>query len=354
MPLSERENWLRTVRMTNPERIPYRIAITQSSWESLGQELEDIMLRHPRTWPNFRKGSVDWGAMKPNDFQDPERDYVDVWGSVWRTTVAGNTGTVVEPVLPDLSRLDEIDIPTIGNCNGGIHPVDWMDAAERVKRARANGGLAQGGLDHGYHMLRLEYIRGFENLMMDLVEEPPEFLRLVDIVHDLNKQAVQRWIDLGVEVVGLPEDLGSQTASIIGPTYFKKWVTPYHKELHAMAHDAGCLTTFHCDGAIMDVADQILEIGPDVFNPQDLANGVDNLRNVFKGRLCINLDFDRQKNLPFGTPKDIRDLLEYEVRTLGSPNGGLMVTVDGRGAIPPENLEALVSGLEEFSTFWFE
>ena len=66
----------------------------------------------------------------------------------------------------------------------------------------------------------------------------------------------------------------------------------------------------------MDVADQIIAIGPDIFNPQDVCNGVDNLAEAFKGRMCIDLDFDRQNTMCWLTARDL-ELLEYEVKTLG-------------------------------------
>ena len=355
MPLTEGENWLRTVRMTNPDRMPYQIALLSPTWAALGRELEDVVLRHPRTWPGFERGSYDWKNIQHPPSQDPSQDFVDLWGSVWRTTRPGDVGVVVKPALQDQGDLDSFDPPDSSTYNGGIHPVDWDATRKRLAAVRAKGGLPRGGLDHGYHLLRLEYLRGFENLMCDMMDDTPVFRRLVEAVHQLNRTAVKNWIDAGARVISLPEDLGSQTGSLTGPRMFRKWVTPYHRELHDMAHDAGCLTDFHCDGNIMDVADQILEIGPDAFNPQDMANGVDNLAEAFKGKLCIRLDFDRQHAIPFSTPREIRELVEYEVRTLGSPEGGLMMRAGVRGDnIPPENIDALASALEDLCTYWFD
>ncbi|MCX7015440.1 MAG: hypothetical protein NTW86_23285 [Candidatus Sumerlaeota bacterium] len=353
MPLSARDNWLRTVRRTNPRWMPYSIHLTIPLWRRLGAELEKVVLRHPKTWPHHKPGQWKRIREKIPAHQVPDRDFVDAWGSVWRTNVAGQTGAVVKPALADLSILDSYTPPDPETYNGGWEKVDWKKIAENMARAKANGALAQTGLGHGYYFLRLEYLRGFENLMCDMVEDTPEFRRVVEMVHGLNKTAARHAIDAGAEVIGLPEDLGSQKGSLCGPRMFRKWVTPYQKELHDMARNAGCLTTFHCDGAIMDVADQILEIHPDVFNPQDMANGVENLREAFKDRICINLDFDRQGALPHGTPKGIRELVEYEARTLGSRTGGLMMTAGVWGDVPPDNVDALVGALEEFSTFWF-
>jgi hypothetical protein len=104
----------------------------------------------------------------------------------------------------------------------------------------------------------------------------------------------------------------------------------------------------------MDIADQILEVGPNVVNPQDMANGVDNLAEVFKGKVCIDLDFDRQKTMPFGTPKDCEELIEYEIGTLGSKKGGLTMKFELRSDVPPDNIDAIASTCERMSTYWFQ
>jgi uroporphyrinogen-III decarboxylase len=210
------------------------------------------------------------------------------------------------------------------------------------------------GLDHGFHLLRLEYLRGFENLMFDLLEEPEEFKTLVEKVHAFNKELVRRYIELGAPVISLPEDLGSTQGTIVGPGLIEKWVMPYYRELHDMAHAAGRFTNFHCDGNIMNIAGQILDLKPDVFNPQDRLNGIDNLAAAFKGRLCVKLDFDRGLLSSPSSTAEIAELVEEEVRKLGDRNGGLMLFAEVRGAVPLENVEALAAAMEKYSRHWFE
>jgi uroporphyrinogen decarboxylase len=277
---------------------------------------------------------------------------VDDWGCVWRTTQYGFVGTIVEHPLATDAALASFAPPPADTYNGGQTAVDFGRAAAHFARVKEQGGLARGGLDHGFFMLRLEYLRGFENLMCDLIQPTDEFRQLHRTVHELNVAAVRNWLAAGADIVGLPEDLGGQDRSLIGPKYFREWALPCYVELHRMAQEQGALTYFHCDGNVMDIADQILEINPTIFNPQDLANGIENLRDTFKGRITLDLDFDRQHALPFGTPQEIRELVEYEVRTLGAPEGGLMIKVEIRGDVPPDNLDAVASALEEYSTFW--
>jgi hypothetical protein len=353
MAITSSENHMRTVRMTNPEWTPWSIGLCTSTWEACGAELEEVVLRHPRTWPNYQKGSVDFAHLDYGRAEDPEAgDITDAWGCVWRTGAKGVIGTVVEHPLADLSRLDDYVPPDYRQSNH-MGPFDWEAHKRFMDREVAEGRYSGGSLDHGFHLLRLEYLLGYEQLMCCLVDDTPEFRRVVDMVHAFNMAFLTHMLELGAQTIGLPEDLGTQKGSMIGPRLFRKWGLPYHKALHDLAHRYGAITGFHCDGNIMDIADQILEINPDIFNPQDCLNGVENLAEAFKGRVCIALDYDRQYTLPYGTPREVADLVEYEVKTLGSSRGGLILQAEVRGPIPPENIDALATAMETYSTYWF-
>ena len=353
--MTDYENWRETVTFGNPKWMPYGLHIHKGSWHEFGDDLEKVVLAHPKTWPDYRAG--DYNAILEEAWdrkETPEKDYVDSWGCTWKTTQYGFVGTIQNHPLADDDAIASFDPPPAETYNGGQDPVDFTQAAGWMEDARAVGHRPRGSLDHGYFLLRLEYLIGFENLMCNLVDPSDDFRKLFDTVHQLNKTAVLNWINAGAETLGLPEDLGAQDRSLIGPKYFRQWALPCYKELHGTAQDAGLLTYFHCDGNIMDIADQILEIAPSVFNPQDMANGVDNLADAFKGKLCFDLDFDRQNTMPFGTPKECEELIEYEVKTLGSKNGGLMMKFELRKDVPPANIDAIAATCERLTTYWFE
>ncbi len=63
---------------------------------------------------------------------------------------------------------------------------------------------------------------------------------------------------------------------------------------------------------------------------------------------------DRQRIVPFGTPAQIDELIEYAVRTLGSPAGGLALTVGFFPPAPPENIDAVLTAFEKYRTWWWE
>ena len=133
---------------------------------------------------------------------------------------------------------------------------------------------------------------------------------------------------------------------------FRKWVKPAYAALMQPCKKAGMYIGLHSDGKTLDILEDQIEAGVDVVNPQDLCNGIDELARRIKGKACIRLDIDRQSVVPYGTPKDIDDLIHEEIEKLGSPKGGLMMVCGLYPPTPPKNVEALAKALEKYSTMW--
>lgn len=103
----------------------------------------------------------------------------------------------------------------------------------------------------------------------------------------------------------------------------------------------------HTDGHIWEIIPDLIECGVNVVNPQVRANGLENLARVCKGKVCVNLDLDRQM-FPFGTPADIDAHVREAVETLGSPEGGLWLQAEIGPDVPLENVEAIAAALEKY------
>jgi len=88
-----------------------------------------------------------------------------------------------------------------------------------------------------------------------------------------------------------------------------------------------------------------------VINPQVRANGLENLARVCKGRVCVNLDLDRQM-FPFGTPADIDRHVREAVEALGSPSGGLWLSAEVDDGVPLQNVEAICTALEKHRGYY--
>ncbi len=353
MPPSYRENYLRNASFQNPEYTPVNIYISNASWDQWREEMEDVVARHPRLWPDFQKGQRDWDHFDFGPAHTKGVPFTDAWGCVWESHVNGLEGQVTHAPLASWGNWDTWQPPDpLKTADRG--PMDWDQVRRDIKARKARGELCEGGLPHGFFYMRLTYLRGFENMMIDMVTEHPLLWKLIDALYEHNRTIVEQFLALDVDMMSIGEDLGGQRASIIGPELFRKYCKPTYEKLLRPCRRQGCHVMLHSDGYIMDLMDQLIMAGVTIVNPQDLCNGIENLRREVKGRVCIRLDVDRQTIVPYGTRQEIHELIEEEVRTLGSPKGGLELIAGIYPPTPPENVDALACAFEEFQTYWFD
>ena len=118
------------------------------------------------------------------------------------------------------------------------------------------------------------------------------------------------------------------------------------------ARESGCIVHVHSDGDVRVLMEDLLECGLDVINMQDLVNGIDWIRDNLKGRVCINLDIDRQNVTFRGTPAQIEALIRKEVEEIGSKEGGLMMIYGLYPGVPLENANAVMDAMEKYRTHY--
>ena len=112
--------------------------------------------------------------------------------------------------------------------------------------------------------------------------------------------------------------------------------------------NAGAHVSLSSDGRLLEVVDDLIECGVSMHDPQLRANTLEGIEKFYKGKICINLDLDRQM-FPFCSPDDIKEQVKEAVEKLGLPEGGLMMSADVRDKnIPLENIEALCEAGEEY------
>jgi len=66
--------------------------------------------------------------------------------------------------------------------------------------------------------------------------------------------------------------------------------------------------------------------------------------------VCIDLDIDRQKIVPWGTPREIDAHVRRCVQMLASPRGGLMLICGIYPGTPLENIEAVLAAMSRYRT----
>jgi len=344
-----RDNYLRTIEMRYPYFIPCAVHALQAAWAKYREKLEEIFLRYPTLFPNFKKGMVkfdDFGVRRRGNI------FIDDWGCVWYFLKDGMQGQVIKHPLNSWSKLRNLRAPDPekGLSGEGGPTISWDVIEESVRRAKERGGLVKVSVGHGFFFQRLYYLRGFNNLMIDFIKGVPQLFELIDLITEYNLEIVKRVLKMGVDVVAFGDDLGLQDRMPISPKLFRKYIFPTYKKIFSLVRSYGAHVYLHTDGHVIEVVDQLIEAGVSVLNIQDKVNGIENIKRKCKGRVCVDLDIDRQRLLPFGTPRDIERYIKYVINELGSKKGGLMLTAEIGYDVPLENVNAVCRAFERYRT----
>ena len=340
--ISARENYLRTLEFRHPEWVPCSLGCSPANWHRHREALEELHLRHPYLFPDFKKGSVDFDAFAVV-YREGEY-YRDNWGCLWYNVHAGLEGQVVEHPLADWKALDTYRAPEVlTQSERGER--NWADIERDVRERRRQGLLVGGSGERLFD--RLYFLRGFEALMMDFATDDPHLPRLIELLWEYERQLVDRWLAIGVDVMGFHTDIGTQRALMISPEQFRRYLKPMFKDLFTRCRQAGSHVLLSSDGNLLSIVDDLIECGISVHDPQLRANTLEGIERHYKGKVCINLDLDRQM-FSFCRPEDIRGQVEQSLERLYSPQGGLMLMgsfYDEK--VPLENIEAMAAAMEE-------
>jgi len=339
-------NYLKTIFFDHPEWTPASVSLMPATWLRYRRDLEDLVLAHPKLWPGFRRDMVDYERISGSPLYQSGR-HTDAWGCVWNNIAQGLDSYVEVHPLADWDALATWRPPD-PMTQSSWGPQDWEGVARGFARAREAGHIATGGgLQHGFFYMLLFYLRGFENLMLDMASDDPRLHQLIEIIVDgYCVPVVDKYLELGAEMMSFGEDLGMQKSLPISPAMWRKFIKPGYERIIGRCRDRGVPVYLHSDGHILEIIPDLIEVGVTVLNPQIRANGLEGLQQWARGKVALNQDLDRQL-FPFGSAAQIEDHIVSVHDGLALPEGGLMLSAECEPDVPLENIHVICNTLEK-------
>jgi hypothetical protein len=253
----------------------------------------------------------------------------DEWGCVFENATAGIHGEVKNPILADWD-FDKLHVPN-----------ELLDVdLEKVTAFAKNSDKYVFASGWARPFERIQFIRGTENIYMDLAMESPELTKLIKIVHDFYLKDMQTWVKTPVDAVVIMDDWGMQRSLLISPDMWRKVFKPLYKDYCDLAHSHGKQVWMHSDGYIYDIIPDLIEVGVNVLNSQLFCMPIEEIGKKYKGKICFWGEIDRQHILPFGTPKDVEQAVERVHANLWN-NGGCLAQFEWTAETPLANAEAV-------------
>ncbi len=188
---------------------------------------------------------------------------------------------------------------------------------------------------------QLQFIRGTENLYMDLVYPPEKMLEFIAKMHDFYCRLLTKWAQTDVDALNFMDDWGSQQSLLINPKMWVEIFKPMYKDYIDIAHKHGKKIFMHSDGNTLQILPHLIELGLDAINTQIFCIGVENLVQ-FKGQITFWGEIDRQHLIPNGSTEDIRNAVDSVYDSLWD-NGGLIAQCEFGPGANPDNVHEIFS-----------
>lgn len=265
--------------------------------------------------------------------------YVDEWGCAFTNYQRGVIGEVKQPLI----------------C--GEH---WEDAAKlrlpvellSVDRAAVNAFCRQsdrfvmGGMNVN-PFERMQWLRGSEQLYLDMAVRSPGMLSTLAKVHAFNCELLTVLAKTEVDALSVFDDWGAQRSLLVSPAMWMEMYKPLYREYVAIAHGHGKRLFMHSDGYTLDIIPHLIEIGVDAANLQLFCIGLDKLR-PFAGKITFWGEIDRQCLLARATVAEVADAVQAVKDTLWA-NGGCIAQCEFGAGARPANVHAVFETWQRLS-----
>jgi hypothetical protein len=258
--------------------------------------------------------------------------YTDEFGATWEAGEYGVTGEVKHPLLESWNALATYRLPT-----------EMLDEADFDKVNRSIAGSDRFVLGNTFTrpFERLQFLRGTENLLCDLADDPPELRQLIERLHEFSLREMTCWAKTDIQGVSFMDDWGSQLALLISPDQWRAIFKPLYRDYATILRKAGKYVFFHSDGNIGSILPDLVEIGIHAVNSQLSCMDIEEIGRTFSGKITFWGELDRQRIQPFGTPADVRAAVRRIRRALDHGRGGVFAQTEWGAVDPYENIDAM-------------
>jgi len=332
--MTPRERVYRAIQFQETDIVPYVVGLTQVAHQKMVEYYGDpdfsaklghhiASISHRPLWR--------WTEVEPGHWMDD-------WGVIWNRTIDKDIGNVENRVLPEpsLDGLRPPDPKTSGIADA--YPGFIAANPDRFRIASIGFSLFE----------RAWTLRGFDRLLMDMVENPDFVHALLDKITEVTLEHLEIALNYDVDGVYFGDDWGSQRGMLMSPTTWREFIKPRIKRLYGRAHQAGKYVFIHSCGDVKAVLQDLVEVGLNVFNPfQPEVMDIFETKRRYYGQLSFYGGISVQTLLPRGTPHEVRDETRMLLKTLGKGGGYIASPSHAVPAdAPAENIAAMIEVLE--------
>lgn len=336
MSATSREIVQQTLAFAGPPRAPRDLWVLPIAAEKFPDELKALERDFPSDFTAIAGHERVVAPTRGNPHIIGE--FTDEWGCTFINIQRGVIGEVKHPLVQDWAA-----------DRRRIHvPREWLtvdrDAVNRDCAATSKFTFCA-ACPRPFE--QLQFLRGSEELYLDLAELPRELLEFMREMHAFYCEVFETWARTDVDALRFMDDWGSQRSLLIAPALWRQLFKPMYRDYVQIAHQHGKKLFMHSDGHITAIYPDLVEIGMDAVNSQLFCMEPENLA-PFAGKITFWGEIDRQHLLPDGSPADNAAAVRRVHKNLWH-NGGCIAQCEFGPAARPENVRAVFAAWDELA-----
>ncbi|MFC1527032.1 uroporphyrinogen decarboxylase family protein, partial [Candidatus Latescibacterota bacterium] len=206
-------------------------------------------------------------------------------------------------------------------------PWRWTGLKERVAEDKERGRLVI-GVTHGPVFGRAQALRGAEQLLVDFATDSPMAHFLVERLTQIEVVRCRQLAGLGIDMLGLGDDIGSSHGLMMSPDTWRKWLKPGIAAMmeEARGIDPDIIGAYHSDGDISEIISDLIDLGIRQINPvePEIANmNPERLKRNYGRNLVLNGTMSTG-TLIRGSISDVREEVISRMNT-AKKHGGVVI-----------------------------
>jgi uroporphyrinogen decarboxylase len=358
--MSSRERALCAVSHREADRVPIDFWAVSQVMEKLGRRLgmpdQERLLQHL---------GVDFRVLRGPSYTGlemrryPDGTVEDLWGVRRREVCFGRgemRGSYKELALSPLA--DARTTAEIDAYPGWPSPDLWAYSGLASQcRMQGDACVVYAGdrLDRTAQLKTAMYLRGVEQIMLDLAENPALVDCMLEHINAYYLEYNRRVFEAaagGIDIFMTGDDFGAQTGPLMSLKMWRRFFEPGFRAYIDLAHRFGVRVMHHTCGGVRPLIPLFIDAGLDILQSlQPGAVGMDlaSLKRDFGRDLALQGSVDIQGTLPFGTPAEVRDEVRRRMEA-AKPGGGFIICTahNIQVDVPVDNVLALADAYQEY------
>ncbi len=255
--------------------------------------------------------------------------------------------TAENQVIQDIeSWQDYVKVPDLrGNCSAGWEAVQKaraeMDTGEKLSMTVMGTGIFE----------QLHMLMTFEDTLCNLLLYPDEMHGLIDVITEYRLEYMKLIVEnLHPDAIVSHDDFGAQDSLFMSPEVWRAFFKEPYRKLYDYLHANGVIVIHHADSFCEPIAEDMAEIGVDVWQGVLPTNDIVGLTRRLDGRMALMGGIDSVVDRADATEEEIR----AEVRRCLEKYGELAhfmpgMTYGGPGSLYPHVEPVIIDGIKRWN-----